>query len=657
MVLTMVPVLNGWAQTDVDTLAHRLLDDVEVTAHAPSSDVTSPAPTRSIDRERMQRLGLTALPDALRQLAGVTVRDYGGIGGLKTVSVRNLGAHHTAVSYDGLVVSNTQAGQIDLSHYQLDNVSCLSMAVGQADALLLSARHYASAGVVTITTDEVGGGGAVSIRGGSFGYVSPSLRYRQRLGQTTALCLDGSLLRADGDYPFTLHNGSVVTRERRLYSDVEAWQGEANLRHAFADGARLHVKVQAYHSERGLPGGVILYNKDNRERLWDENYVVQALYQRPLGKALSMAARLRYDHAWNRYEDVNVKYAGGRQVDLNHQTERYASVSVAWQPMRTFGVALAEDVAYGTLRNNIYVGADPERWTSLTALSVRYLASRLTLDAHLVGTLSQDRISRSGAVNQEMDSRRDHRRLSPALSASWRVLPGKALYLRAMMKHTFRLPSFNDLYYRRFGTVSLRPEQARMYGLGVTWSGTIYNKVYVEATADGYLSHVDDKIVAFPSAYVWRMMNFGRVDMSGLETSVQARWPLVPGWNVDVTGSYTLQRAVDKTDPQRSYYDQQLPYTPRHCAAASAIVQTPWLSLGYSMQACGERYSAVLHNADNRMKPYAEHNITLSRDFRLRWGELGLSASVMNLADTQFDIIQFYPMPGRHWQAGVTLKF
>ena len=38
--------------------------------------------------------------DALRYLAGVQVKDYGGIGGLKTVNVRSLGSQHVAVSYD-----------------------------------------------------------------------------------------------------------------------------------------------------------------------------------------------------------------------------------------------------------------------------------------------------------------------------------------------------------------------------------------------------------------------------------------------------------------------------------------------------------------------------------------------------------------------------
>ena len=43
-------------------------------------------------------------------------------GGLKTISLRGLSSHHTAVSYDGLVLSNLQAGQIDIGRFTTDGV-------------------------------------------------------------------------------------------------------------------------------------------------------------------------------------------------------------------------------------------------------------------------------------------------------------------------------------------------------------------------------------------------------------------------------------------------------------------------------------------------------------------------------------------------------
>ena len=75
-------------------------------------------------------MGVTDVADALHRIPGVTLRDYGGAGGMKTVSVRGFGAKHTGVSYDGIMLSDCQSGEIDLSRYSLDNVDQLSLVIG-----------------------------------------------------------------------------------------------------------------------------------------------------------------------------------------------------------------------------------------------------------------------------------------------------------------------------------------------------------------------------------------------------------------------------------------------------------------------------------------------------------------------------------------------
>ena len=277
-----------------DTIAgktHRI-DEVEVTARRIPAKLSSVTPVQSMSQQDLSMLGIQNMADAVRHFAGTNVRDYGGIGGLKTVSVRNMGAAHTAVSYDGVAVSNCQAGQIDIGRFPLDNVAMLSLSVGQGDDLLQSARHYASAGVLSIETErphfDDGRLSAfrVRLRGGSFGYVEPSVRWWQKAGRRTLLAVDGNFMRADGNYPFTLVNGIEVTKERRNNSDIHSWQGEANLYHTLRDSSELKIKAQYYYSERGLPGSVILYNSTSRERLWDENFFLQAGYERKLGRHL-----------------------------------------------------------------------------------------------------------------------------------------------------------------------------------------------------------------------------------------------------------------------------------------------------------------------------------------------------------------------------------
>ena len=104
---------------------------------------------RKTDLERMQALQLS---DAAKHVAGVTVKDYGGVGGLKTISIRSMGAEHTAVGYDGIAITNSQTGQIDMGRCSLANVNAWSLSNGQSENIFQSAHLFTSAGLVNRKT-------------------------------------------------------------------------------------------------------------------------------------------------------------------------------------------------------------------------------------------------------------------------------------------------------------------------------------------------------------------------------------------------------------------------------------------------------------------------------------------------------------------------
>ncbi|MDR1222325.1 MAG: Plug domain-containing protein, partial [Tannerella sp.] len=135
-----------------DSITYRELSNVEVVEKVRPSVMREGAPIQLLNQTTFRRLGLQDLSEAIRRFSGVTVKDYGGIGGLKTVSVRSLGAQHTAVSYDGVTITDAQSGQVDISRFTLDNVETVSLSIGQADNIFQTARMYASAGALSITT-------------------------------------------------------------------------------------------------------------------------------------------------------------------------------------------------------------------------------------------------------------------------------------------------------------------------------------------------------------------------------------------------------------------------------------------------------------------------------------------------------------------------
>ena len=192
----------------VDTVNYHSISGVEVTAKARRSTTREATPLQIINKINIERLGIQDLSEAVKHFSGVTVQDYGGIGGLKTVSIRSLGAKHTAVSYDGVAITDAQSGQVDISRFSLDNVNAISLSIGQADDIFQTARMYSSAGALNIQTAAPEFKMKTfnlfaKMKTGSFGLYNPVVRYEQQLGKRWSASVYSDWTKANGEYGFT----------------------------------------------------------------------------------------------------------------------------------------------------------------------------------------------------------------------------------------------------------------------------------------------------------------------------------------------------------------------------------------------------------------------------------------------------------------------
>ena len=67
---------------------------------------------QKLSGKELQNLNSHTVADALRYFSGVQLKDYGGVGGIKTVNIRSMGTNHMGVFYDGIELSNAQNGQV-----------------------------------------------------------------------------------------------------------------------------------------------------------------------------------------------------------------------------------------------------------------------------------------------------------------------------------------------------------------------------------------------------------------------------------------------------------------------------------------------------------------------------------------------------------------
>lgn len=636
---------------EVDTLSHKQLLELEVVSSSKPSAVSSLSPLQVMDNDDFLRAGVLSLSDAVKRMTGVDVRDYGGVGGLKTVSVRGMGAKHTAVSYDGLVLADVQSGQVDIGRLSLENVGLLSLSMAGADDIFRSATEHASASLLTLHALRPAGDSAYArVRVGSFGLADAAMHYEHCFTDNWSASLHGNYICSNGMYPFLLVNGNNKTEEKRRDSDVRSFNMEGNL-FGKVMGGDMAVKISFYDSERGLPGALNMYNKENRERLWDDNFYVQAYYDVPLNRCFRLKARLKYDYHYSNYTEINKNYASGQQIDTNEKNEYYASVGAKCSPLDGLSFALTTDMAYSTLYNNFEDSRMPRRVSSMSVFAVQYSIWRFKATASLLGTFIADEV-KSGAQPAP------YKRLSPSVALTFQPVASFPLRLRASYKDAYRVPTFADLYYLRLGNVGLKPEKATQCNFGITWNESFGRVVeYASLAVDGYYNRVHDKIVALPTMYVWRMMNCGEAEIAGVDANMQLQLAVAKRMSLLFDAGYSFQHAVDITDPSAKNYRHQLPYTPRHSGKFTLSFINPYVNLSYIFTAVGDRYMLPQNTARNRIDGYAEHSLSANRDFLLGQCALRLQGELLNIGNRQYEIIKYYPMPRFSWRMSARLSF
>lgn len=643
-----------------DSIPSYLIDEVTILGNTVNSNSKSSSPAQSMDAADLQETNSLMVSDAVKFFSGATVKDYGGMGGMKTLSVRNLGAQHTAVAYDGITLSDCQTGQIDIGRYSLDNVELLSLNIGDGNTIFQPARMFASSGLLSIRSrrpDFKNGKNykaAIGLKYGSFGLINPDAIIEMKLSGNLAMNFSAEGLIVEGKYPFRLYYGdaqNAYTIEKRSNNDVNAIRLESTLFGNFKNQGKLEIKSYYYQSSRGLPGAVILYNPYASQHLWDKAGFIQGHYEQELTRNLSFQVNSKYNRSWQRY--LNPDYLGSEGVeDHNYlQDEIYLSGTVMGKPLRGLSIALSTDWAVNTMKSTLYEFANPSRYTLLANLSAKYEYKLLVATAGLLGT----------SVNEETilsEPAHDLFKLSPSLNISIKPLAFLPLRVRFFYKESFRIPSFNDLYYSAVGNLNLKPENNKQFNLGLTGSFELHGSgTEINFSTDAYKNNITDKIMAMPTKniFIWSMVNLGIVDITGLDIALDLKQKISDNYILTLGWNHSYQRALDITNPDAAEYKNQIAYAPRVYGSGRIGFSTPYGKLAFANIWSGHRYVTGHNIVENDLPGYSDQSVSYEKVFNPKKCSLRFRAEILNIMNMNYDIVRNFPMPGRSFRLG--LKF
>lgn len=656
------------AMAQTDTIVGRVheLEGVTVTESQRRHTLTSTAPLHLLDRRDMLSMGITDMADALHRLPGITLRDYGGAGGMKTVSVRGFGAKHTGVSYDGVMLSECQSGEIDLSRYSLDNVEGLSLTIGDNDDIFIPARQSSTPAVLNIETlrmrtDDTRPHLTAQVKQGSFGLISPFVRYEQNLSNRFAFSLVGEYTYADNDYPYSIQNGNETVSDRRSNSRMNSWHGELNFLYQTNRVSRLSGKIYYYDNDRQLPGQVHYYTNLSGEALRDRNAFGQLLYQTRWDDKLSLKWLAKYNWAESVYRDRMMQ--GGVNDASYWQREVYSSAVLLYTPDERWAMDYSMDYAFNNLNGSSWrtLVGKPYRHTMLQSATVKYQSRRLKVIVRLLLSLylnGQSEMPATTRQDVQQNSADNMQRLSPSLSVSYKLLADQDLYVRASYKNIFRSPTFNESYYYHYGSTNLKPESTDQLNVGVTYTAPLSRRNMLTVTLDGYYNHVKDMIVAVPqNMFVWTCVNLDKVRSYGLDATMRASRQVAEGHQVAVAGSYSYQRVEDRNNPEATTYGYQVAYMPRHQGSLSVSYENPWVNVSLHGTSVSSRWPNNNHYEGTLIAGYTDCGATLWRQFRWHRHQLEARFDLKNVFDKQYEIVANYPMPGRNYQISINYKF
>jgi vitamin B12 transporter len=618
------------------------LDSVSVFGFRMASPGVAVLPAKRIDDRLAGDAGqlMTLFP-------GMQLRSYGGLGGLKTMSFRSLGANHTSVVIDRFALSQTQSGQTDLGQLPVDFVRQISVVYNAGTSVNYPVHSKLAGIIVDVQTRHLPFYSdtlqlAAGTQIGSFGQRDAHLflgfeRSKWRFAAS------GKIRAFEGDYPFSYMNALAKVSTKRKNGYLEDRYGTASVTFRPNEKNMLHLNGSVAGFRKGLPGAVVFYNETAGQHLSGTNALL-SLRHELAGKKLQWATAASYQQGFLQYTDSTyLNLQGYLQSDfISRQAEAQSQI----------GFDLSES-------QQLLVGLE-SRLEELQSQDLVKTPRRNTNDLLIAWSLRKGRHSvgtQLGATILREDRPVEGKPVYLQPMADYTLKISQAVAVSAGGRYTVRQPTFGELYYNQIGSQSLTAERA-----GLAWLRFGFGKLYgahsVQMAVQPFYVYAYDKILAVPTKnlFIWSIQNLGRSDAAGTEATLGYAYRMRRS-EITLNVNYTFQHTRVFDDQRRII--GQIAYSPLHSGTATLGYERK--KTGFSLLATyqGARYVLTQDIAANRIEDFVL--LDISAYYRMflgqRQSKLTLRAAVNNLTNDYYSYIRYFVMPGINYAIRLTYDF
>lgn len=569
--------------------------------------------------------GGASLADVLAQNSALFIKYYGP-SSLATLSVRGMGAQHTAIMWNGVNLQSAMNGVIDLN---LLPSFFIDQAILETGANASANGSGAIAGAVHLsnkpTRKKIIFG---DLQAGSFGNRSAGLGATFYKGKFI-LVSRAYYRQARNDYEFSNYFKPGKPTERIENSKLSQQGAMQEVSYKINKQHNLYLNAWYLQTDRQLPPAMGAA-ANNHERQYDASIKSILRHEGQLSEKLFVVNRLVY------FREQIDYYNDLYKPSLSHAKSIIGESEYRLKLPKNFDFT---GLINYTQQQAITDGYEQGRSRTMTSIWVR-LGWKSVNEVYKFSLGNRQTLLNGSIVPSSPDFAMDIRLLKP-------------LHLKGNAAYSFRIPSINDLYWLQGGNPNLKPEQGVKSELSLEYSTNA-----VKAAVTTFYQRLDNWIMWQPSASVsyWSAMNARQVESKGVELAgeYQAQWGqhhLVFAARYQYVQS--INTKVDSTNENN--LGKQLFYTPLHTGLARVTYGYRNFRIFILGNYTGMRFLTGDNNPDYVLDGYMLFNTGLIYDFNYKEHRGSLQFAVNNIGNKVYQVVENRPMPLRNYQ--LTLKF
>lgn len=597
------------------------LSEVEITTST-IREAALGGETKSWKGKELQGTSLSSLADLLGSQTSAYIKSY-GLGSLASSSIRGGSAGHTLILWNGLPIQSPMLGQLDLALLPVSASESITFQKGGNSALWGSG---AIGGVIALN-NKTDFNNRLHLSSqttlGNFGRIQE--QFQIGIGNSRFQSKTKVFFRkAENDFFYTPAPGIAKRQQsnarlmqRNLLQDFYWKPNEQN---------SLSFHVWRQDSEREIPPTNVQVRSEAHQE--DQSLRLTGNWKHFTKKSILQAKAGFFDEYLNYFDDQIGLVSRSHfqtflgETNLQHYLRKQHQVYV--------GVTHSFTRAWAQAYQDV-----PSEQKSALFTSWKWDKESFQLQANL----------RQELVNQTWTP------IVPGLAFSYQALP--LLQFKGKISRNYRLPTFNDRFWRPGGNEDLLPESGWSEEVSII-SSIKKGKLSLSGSLTGFSRNIDNWIMwsIIEGQSYWSANNITEVWSRGLEPRINLQYQ---SKNIGITweAGYDYIRSTNQQaiETPRMAVGEQLLYTPIHQAFTSASIT--WKSFYLSYQ---HSFKGMAQGIYAQIDPFQVANLRLQ--YKLRYKDFSSTCffRINNVWNSNYFVIERRPMPGINYQFGLNIS-